>query len=54
MIGERPFNLPCGIDMYADCATRQNILEAALKPFADGGYSGTSAQEIVASPDNHL
>jgi TetR/AcrR family transcriptional regulator len=33
--------------MEADCATRQKILDAALKQFAHSGYAGTSVQEIV-------
>ena len=30
-----------------DCATRQRILDAALKQFAHSGYAGTSVAEIV-------
>jgi AcrR family transcriptional regulator len=35
--------------MERDCATRQKILDAALKQFAHCGYAGTSVQEIVGA-----
>jgi AcrR family transcriptional regulator len=30
-----------------DSDTRQHVLKAALKKFADAGYEGTSVQDIV-------
>ena len=33
--------------MKPDCATREQVLQAALKKFAQSGYAGTSVQDIV-------
>ena len=32
---------------HSDSATRQHLLQAALKSFADRGYAATSVQHIV-------
>ena len=41
-------SLPSGKFMLTtDSTTRQQVLQAALKKFADCGYEGTSVQDIV-------
>jgi TetR/AcrR family transcriptional regulator len=35
--------------IHADSATRQHLLRAALKSFAERGYAGTSVRQIVAA-----
>src|SRR2546430_17353663 len=41
-------SLPSGKFMLtSDSTTRQQVLRAALKKFADCGYEGTSVQDIV-------